>query len=157
MIKSLKFFTIIFLMISQFILISPIGASSTIEVTFTEILVTSEFNGVIGITTADIDGDQDIDIVAIAQGSQKVCWFENLGNLTFTEHMVATSNFRGARCSVANLDGDEDNDIIVSSLAEGQIKVWLTESEEENSSSTISFAWNSIWIVFLLLYRKKGR
>ena len=51
---------------------------------------------------------------------------------------------------MANLD----NDIIVSSLAEGQIKVWLNEREEENSSSTSRFAWHSIWIVFFLLYRR---
>ena len=105
---------------------------------------------------ADIDGDQDIDIVGIAQGGLKVGWFENLGRGTFTEH-VLTSDFQGARCYVADLDNDNDNDIIVSSKAEGQIKVWITEIEDENSISASNFTWYSIWLISLVVIRKIKR
>ena len=50
-----KILTIGLILITQFILICPISGSSTNKVSFTEILVTTEFNGVIGVNAADID------------------------------------------------------------------------------------------------------
>jgi hypothetical protein len=61
---------------------------------------------------ADMDGDQDIDVIACGELNDEVYWYENLGNESFLEHMI-DENFDAAHTVLArDIDGDDDLDIL---------------------------------------------
>ena len=68
------------------------------------------------IDTGDIDGDGDLDIFAAAFESNRVVWFENLGDGTFgPAQPVATGVPNVISLTVADVDEDGDVDVLVAS------------------------------------------
>jgi len=68
------------------------------------------------IATGDLDGDGDSDIFAAAFGSDRVVWFENLGDGTFgPAQPIATDVPDVISLSVADVDGDGDVDVLAAS------------------------------------------
>lgn len=68
------------------------------------------------IDTGDIDGDGDLDIFAAAFESNRVVWFENLGDGTFgPAQPVATGVPNVISLIVADVDEDGDVDVLVAS------------------------------------------
>jgi hypothetical protein len=62
-----------------------------------------------------------MDVLAAADGSDYVIWYENLGN-GFTGGTVITWNISGAACVFsADLDGDGDEDVISASTYDNMI------------------------------------
>ena len=70
----------------------------------------------IGVALADLDGDDDIDVVATANGDKRVYWYENLDGLgDFSEAIIVVEvpDFTGYQhVEVADFDGDLDMDIL---------------------------------------------
>lgn len=88
----------------------------------------NRFNGENDINAADIDsdGDNDIDLLGMAQGGGKFSWFENNGDQTFKEHIIS-SNFFGSRCYSVDIDNDDDSDIIGTSGSQDEISLWKVD------------------------------
>lgn len=86
-------------------------------------VIVSNMDYPLDITVADIDGDGDLDIVAVSSFDHKIVWFENLDGLgNFgPQHLIAS--LHGVQTVQAkDMDGDGDIDII----AGGDNKVvWL--------------------------------
>lgn len=76
-------------------------------------VITSAALGAEAVTTADVDGDGDIDVVAASSDDDTVAWHENLDGLggSWAEHLVSTTA-DGARAVFAvDLDADGDQDV----------------------------------------------
>ncbi len=66
------------------------------------------------ITTADVDGDGDTDVLGAARGAHEVTWWENeRGDGSSWSRHAVDDNFAGARAALtADLDGDGHLDIV---------------------------------------------
>lgn len=75
---------------------------------------------------ADINGDGDMDVLAISGGDNKVCWYENQDGLgTFsTQHLISNTYQIPSCLAVADLDADDDLDIIVTYYVSDRV-VWF--------------------------------
>jgi hypothetical protein len=88
---------------------------------------------------ADIDGDADMDIVAVAERDDDVAWWENLDGEGSAWDKHPVDNFFDQANSVhaADVDGDGDVDILATALQANDITLW------ENTAGDGS-AWNEI-------------
>jgi len=77
-------------------------------------------NGPYFIEVADMDGDNDDDVVVAGLHSDKIVWFENPN---WTEHTIVTS-WTDPYISVGDMDNDGDNDVVASSWP-NDIVVWF--------------------------------
>jgi len=86
---------------------------------------------------ADVDGDEDIDLVSASFNGDYISWFENLdgSGTAWEEHDVA-SDFNGARSVYAcDLDGDDDIDVVGAASLGWEIKWWENTDGTGNSWS----------------------
>ena|SRR3989344_4583575 len=81
------------------------------------------FRAGIGITTADMDGDGDLDIL-IAGPSEGIKYLENQGNNRYANPIkvaeISGESFKaGIGITTADMDGDGDLDILIAGPSEG--------------------------------------
>ena len=104
--------------------------------------------GVEGMSVADIDGDNDMDVIYAGKTDEegRVMWFENTdGQGNFSSEISITDDLLSAISVFAvDIDGDLDNDIVATSFG-GSKQVWFENidgngnfSDENILSSTIS-------------------
>lgn len=86
-------------------------------------------------TTADIDGDGDLDVLATSSADDVLRWFENLGNGAFDEHLIA-NNTDALHAQVADLDGDGDADLVVAATDDNSI-AWFENDGQQNFSAHV--------------------
>lgn len=69
------------------------------------------------ITAADLDGDEDVDLLALSESRTSVGWYENIdGHGTFgPRRVIGTMSFSASSVLAADLDGDEDLDVLSTS------------------------------------------
>jgi hypothetical protein len=88
--------------------------------------VDSDFNSVRSVYAADIDKDDDLDILGAAQDADDITWWENADDTGFVwiEHPI-DSTFDGARSAyAADIDGDSDIDILGAAINDDDITWW---------------------------------
>lgn len=79
---------------------------------FSDRILVSDSCGTTSLNYADIDGDQDMDLIS---GGGEITWLENTdGAGTFEEHFVTQLSIWSNDAVAADLDGDEDLDILFS-------------------------------------------
>jgi hypothetical protein len=84
-------------------------------------IISTNANGAESVTTADLDGDGDLDVLSASAYDDKIAWYENDGNEVFTEQVIST-NANGARSvTTADLDGDGDLDVLSASAYDNKI------------------------------------
>ncbi|MEO1530524.1 MAG: VCBS repeat-containing protein, partial [Planctomycetota bacterium] len=89
------------------------GAASP---TFTPHVITRAALGAWTVACADLDGDQDIDVLSASYWDNTVAWYENDGNAsTFTPHAITTTAAAAFSVASADLDGDQDIDVLSAS------------------------------------------
>lgn len=80
-------------------------------------------NGAHDIFPCDIDGDDDIDVVAATYGDDTIGWYENLdgqGNFG-TRQIISTNADQALTVHAIDIDGDGDLDVISGSQADAKI------------------------------------
>ncbi|MBU0690998.1 VCBS repeat-containing protein, partial [bacterium] len=107
---------------------------------FTPHLVADLFTGSYAVYGADLDGDEDMDIIATSANSPgAIRWWENLDDGTsFIEHSI-TEAFSGASSvQVMDIDGDEDLDVLASAYDADDIAWWENDGSQNFSAHTIT-------------------
>ncbi len=79
-----------------------------------EQVITNNALGVLSVYAIDIDGDDDMDVLAASTSGNKVAWYENLDGLgNFgTEQIITTGLERERVVYAADLDNDGDIDVL---------------------------------------------
>ena len=86
--------------------------------------IPTDANGLTSSSTADMDGDGDLDIVANAFWDNEILWFENDGEGWFTEHLLAANITHAVFVEAKDMDGDGDMDVLAALFNDQEI-VWL--------------------------------
>jgi hypothetical protein len=92
------------------------------------------------ITIADLDGDGDLDIIAAADSTDSMLWWQNDGDQNFSEYSIGSGTWNARTVDVADLDGDGDLDVLSASYPDGDIFWWENDGSQtfdENSDSEI--------------------
>ncbi len=86
-------------------------------------VITLETDGIRFVSTADVDGDGDIDVLGASVSDNKITWYENTDGLgDFGPQIIITTDViepQSVYCS--DLDGDGDNDVITTSRIDDKI------------------------------------
>ena len=93
--------------------------------------VVAEDDGITSAHAADVDGDGDMDVIAVATTEHTLAWYENQGDGTFAVHAISTTN---REAYVADLDGDGDVDI-ASAVCPGEGITWFKNDGSGNFSA----------------------
>ena len=84
--------------------------------------ITTAADGAISVSTADLDGDGDLDVLSASFGDKKIAWYANDGSGTFGAQQIITTAADGAiSVSTADLDGDGDLDVLSASSTDDKI------------------------------------
>ncbi len=91
--------------------------------TFSEHVISTNANGAISVSAADVDGDGDIDVLSASFGDDKIAWYENDGGMppSFTERVISTSADAADSVFATDVDGDGDTDVLSASLSDDKI------------------------------------
>ena len=113
-----KVVLVFLILISNILLYSQLSFSN-------EILISTQNVEPMLAIPADIDDDDDFDVVAISGGDNKVCWFENQDGLgTFSAPNLISNTYQIPSClAVADFDADDDLDLVVTYYVSDRI-VW---------------------------------
>ena len=80
------------------------------------------------VSSGDLDGDGDLDVVAASEEDDTIAWFENLGDGVFGQRQLLVSGdpaFQEPYCvTVVDIDGDGINDILASAYRTHHV-FWL--------------------------------
>jgi hypothetical protein len=78
---------------------------------------------------ADLDGDQDVDLVVACWESNRVSWYENDGAGGFGSESVVTASVLNVLCVfAADLDGDDDMDVLSASSDDDKVAWYKSEA-----------------------------
>ena len=97
---------------------------------FSKTTIDSSFDDPSSIVTADLDEDNDLDIVVTSDGG-KVFWFENDGSQNFTKKTIDGNLSSAEVVRVADMDNDGDLDVIAAAI--NASTVWY-----ESNASTLN-------------------
>ncbi len=88
-------------------------------------IVTANASGAFSVAVADLDGDNDLDVISASEYDGKIAWYPNIGSATYGPERVLTgpgAGASGARCVfAADLDGDNDIDVLSASFNDDKI------------------------------------
>ncbi len=84
--------------------------------------ISTEEDGPISVTTADLDGDGDLDVVSASSKDDSIAWYENDGLGNFGPQQIITILADYAHSvTTADLDGDGDLDVVSASSIDHRI------------------------------------
>ena len=98
----------------------------TENIDFTEHTVATNFDRVSGLTTADIDNDNDQDIIGAAINSDEVAWWRNDGGnpIQWTKEVIE-DNYNGAiYVSTGDINADGHIDVLATAAFDHQVCWW---------------------------------
>ncbi len=82
---------------------------------FTRGYIAYSANAPYAVDAADLDGDQDIDVVYLSQSGNFLAWLENDGNQNFSFHSIASGlnlPLNNASVQIVDVDRDGDADVV---------------------------------------------
>ena len=67
--------------------------------------ITTAADAAYSVTTADLDGDGDLDVLSASENDDTIAWYENDGSENFTAHTITTAADEPTSVTVADVDG----------------------------------------------------
>ncbi len=115
------------------------------ELNFKEYIVSSSIDGLTDLISVDLDGDNDVDVIASALNGNRLSWFENNGYNTFTEHVINTSI--GGIIDIELMRDGSFYTLVVASMTKGLKVFYGNEPELFSSSDSVTEDINvsSVW------------
>ncbi|QDT51611.1 Calx-beta domain protein [Symmachiella dynata] len=107
------------------------GNATPVQTFFNEQTLSSTADRAEAVSSADVDGDGDSDILSASYFSDTIHWYENLGGGVFTTHTVTTSANGAEDVTSGDFDGDGDTDILTASREDNTI-AWYENDGNEN-------------------------
>ncbi|HAA48796.1 MAG TPA: hypothetical protein DCE43_03705, partial [Planctomycetaceae bacterium] len=118
---------------------------------FTEHIITTTAavcNGPRHISTADLDGDGDIDVLSASFRDDKIAWYENDGSENFSNHTI-TSDADGARGAyAADIDNDGDLDVVTASSTDDTFSYYENDGNQNFSQHVINSSADGAFFAF---------
>lgn len=83
-------------------------------ITWTPYTIDSNLGGAEFVYVADMDSDDDPDVVATGVGANKVVWYENEGGMpvSWTKHIIDSDPGNPIVCLAIDIDGDDTLDVV---------------------------------------------
>jgi len=85
---------------------------------------------------ADVDGDDDTDLLSASSQDDQIAWYENDGSGTFTPHTITTNAEGAIQVHAADVDGDDDTDILSASNSDDTVAWYENEGTSDPSFTT---------------------
>ena len=98
--------------------------------TFEEHTIDGAFDGATSVFAIDMDRDNDADVLAVAQSTDEVTWWENDGSETFTEHNIVSDFDVATSVFAADINGDGEIDVIGAANLDDDITWWENDGTE---------------------------
>ncbi len=92
-------------------------------ISWTRQTIDTVFSGVSYVFAADVDGDEDVDVLASAWNGSQLGWWENGGGnpIQWTKHIISPAFFNAHEITAADVDGDNDIDVLAAAALEDEI------------------------------------
>ena len=113
---------------------------------WTKHLISDRFQQSPFIYGEDIDGDDDLDIVACGELNDEILWWENDGNQFFTEHMVDSLFDAVHTTLVRDVDLDGDMDILGAACLSGSIAWYENDGIQQFIKHSLPNFPGALWI-----------
>jgi hypothetical protein len=86
-------------------------------------VISTNAQGAASVVAADIDGDDDLDVLSASTWDDKIAWYENVegDGTTWTEHAISLTARGAASVLAADVDGDRDLDVLSASTYNDRI------------------------------------
>ncbi|MDH4211038.1 MAG: VCBS repeat-containing protein [candidate division WOR-3 bacterium] len=98
-------------LVSSLLIVTSLGFA---DISFTEHPIDS-YSDPWYIFGADIDNDDDLDVVASGRLGNCLSWWENIDNINFTQHDISTVDYYAMGVYAVDIDDDNDVDILCAS------------------------------------------
>ena len=117
---------------------SPVG--------WTKNLISDRFQQSPFIYGEDMDGDDDMDVIACGEINDEILWWENDGNENFTEYMV-DSLINGIHTILArDVDLDGDMDIVAAACIGSQIAWYENDGNQNFNKHPMGYFAGALWL-----------
>ena len=114
-------------------------------ITWTKHLISDRFQQSPFIFAYDMDGDNDMDVIACGELNDEILWWENDGNENFTEHMV-DSLFDAAHTVIPrDVDMDGDMDILAAACISSHIAWYENDGSQEFTKHYMGYFPGALW------------
>ncbi|MCB9264980.1 MAG: VCBS repeat-containing protein [Lewinellaceae bacterium] len=103
---------------------------------FTEHVISTNADGAFSVHAADLNGDNNLDILSASWYDDKIAWYENDGNGGFTERVISTSADGANTVYAADLNGDNHVDVLSASWTDNKI-AWYENDGNGNFAERV--------------------
>lgn len=108
------------------------------NVNFVEHNIDNDYLMARAVFAIDLDGDDDVDVLATSSAEDKITWYENNGDGHFSVKHVITSSFDYAwDVCAADMDGDGDIDVLGTARDGDEVAMFKNDGNE-NFTKTLS-------------------
>ncbi len=119
--------------------------------TWNQHIVDNDFDGVVSVHAADVDGDGDADVLGAGYNADTIVWWENVnGGQNWIQHTVADTLDAAFTVFATDMDGDGDVDVVGAAYIDDAINWWenLDGSGEQWTEHSVDSAIDGIWSVY---------
>ncbi|UCE64923.1 MAG: T9SS type A sorting domain-containing protein [Candidatus Zixiibacteriota bacterium] len=112
------------------------------NLSFTDHIVMPNWDHANSVCAADLDSDQDMDLIGTASQAGEIAWFENDGNQNFTQHIILSTGARPSCAYADDIDSDGDIDVLATVCAINQVLLFENNGSQGFNQYTIAYGFS---------------